>query len=116
MNVDVGGLSDCDSVVDRGKMTHVEPLQNRGFQHHQKYEEWHRGLKNHLTHPHPNVYNLLKLLQNELAKNKIQLIQYAGGGKRVQRKRKYREIDSSLKQTRLQNYDTTGVHVAYSAS
>ena len=59
-------------------------------------EGWHHKLKSHVQHPHPNIYNLIKLIQSQQSATEIRLIQYAAGGKRIQRKRKYVQIDNRL--------------------
>jgi hypothetical protein len=57
---------------------------------------WHSKLKKHLQHPHHNIFNLIKLLKHEEAINDMKMNQCAAGGKRVPKKRKYREIDHRL--------------------
>jgi hypothetical protein len=74
-------------------------------------EGWHSKLKKH-------IFNLIKLLKHEEAINDMKMIQYAAGGKRVSKKRKYREIDhrlTELKQ-RLHNQEISPVQFADTAS
>jgi len=68
-------------------------------------EGWHLKLKNQVHHSHPNIYKLITILQRQQASTEIKIIQYAAGGKRVPRKRKYVEIDDRLDtlKDRLQN-------------
>jgi hypothetical protein len=61
---------------------------------------------------------LIKLLEHEEAINDMKMNQCAAGGKRVPKKRKYREIDhrlTELKQ-RLHNQEISPVQVADTAS
>jgi hypothetical protein len=46
-------------------------------------EGWHHKLKNHVAHPHPNIFYLINLLKEQQASTEIKLIQYSAGGKRV---------------------------------
>ncbi|VDH98994.1 Hypothetical predicted protein [Mytilus galloprovincialis] len=46
-------------------------------------ERWHSRLKKHVTHAHPNIFELIKLLKHEETFNALTVIQYAAGGKRV---------------------------------
>lgn len=67
-------------------------------------EGWHNKLKKLVKSPHPNILNMIKLLQHEEAIHLYTLLQYWAGGKLVPRKRKYREIDSRpVLKTRLEN-------------
>ncbi|VDI61105.1 Hypothetical predicted protein [Mytilus galloprovincialis] len=81
-------------------------------------EGWHHKLKNHVEHPHPNIFNLVKLLKKQQAAIEVRLIQYSAGGKRRQRKRKYIEIDTRLAdlKQRLQDNSMTPVEYADAAS
>ena len=81
-------------------------------------EGWHHKLKSHVQHPHPNIYNLIKLIQSQQSATEIRLIQYAAGGKRIQRKRKYVQIDNRLAtlKERLTNGAITPEEFADSAS
>lgn len=81
-------------------------------------EGWHGKLKKLVKAPHPNIFNMVKLLQHEEAVHACTLLQYQAGGKRVPRKRKYREIDSRLTtlKTRLQNQELTPVQFADAAA
>jgi hypothetical protein len=79
-------------------------------------EDWHNKLKKHLQHPHPNIFNLIKLLKHEEAINDMKMIQYAVGRKRVPKKRKYRQIDHRLTEQRLHNKEISPVQFADTAS
>ncbi|KAJ8310642.1 hypothetical protein KUTeg_012507 [Tegillarca granosa] len=57
-------------------------------------EGWHSKIKEFVKTPHPNIYRFIELLQRQKALSRCQMLQYAAGGKRVNRKRKYREIES----------------------
>ena len=81
-------------------------------------EGWHHKLKNHVAHPHPNIFYLINLLKEQQASTEIKLIQYSAGGKRVPRKGKYVEIDNRLVnlKRRLRNNLITHVNYADAAS
>jgi hypothetical protein len=67
-------------------------------------------LKNHVAHPHPNIFYLINLLKEQQASTEIKLIQYSTGGKRVPRKGKYVEIDNRLVNLK-RRYVTTWLHM-----
>jgi hypothetical protein len=71
-------------------------------------------LKNHVAHPHPNIFYLINLLKEQQASTEIKLIQYSAGGKCVPRKGKYVEIDNRLVnlKSRLRNILITPVNYA----
>ena len=72
-------------------------------------EGWHSKLKKHLQHPHPSIFNLIKLLKHEEAINDMKMIQYAAGGKRVPKKRNYRsDWRHSERQSANSQYDVKG--------
>ena len=76
-------------------------------------EGWHSKLKKYLQHPHPNIYKLIEMLKREQAANEIKQIQYAAGGKRVPRKRKYREIDDRLARLKMRHRDSEITTIQY---
>jgi hypothetical protein len=59
-------------------------MQRCGLQYHN--QGWHHKLKNHVAHPHPNIFYLINLLKEQQASTEIKLIQYSAGGKHVPRK------------------------------
>ncbi|XP_076094650.1 uncharacterized protein LOC143065150 [Mytilus galloprovincialis] len=81
-------------------------------------EGWHSKIKKIVQTPHPNIYKLIELLQRQEAASRCQMLQYAAGGKRINRKRKYREIETSLGnlKQRHANREMTTVQFADSAS
>ncbi|VDI32966.1 Hypothetical predicted protein [Mytilus galloprovincialis] len=81
-------------------------------------ERWHSKIKKIVQTPHPNIYKLIELLQCQEAVSRCPMLQYAAGGKRINRRRKYREIETrlgNLKQ-RHANREMTTVQFADSAS
>ncbi|VDI30071.1 Hypothetical predicted protein [Mytilus galloprovincialis] len=57
---------------------------------------WHSKVKQIVQTPHPDIYKLIELLQRQEADSRCPMLQYAAGGKRINRKRKYREIETRL--------------------
>ena len=74
-------------------------------------EGWHSKLKKLVKAAHPNIFSMISVLRQEEAFHALTLIQYRAGGKRIPRKRKYREIDDRLQtlKIRLQNDEPTPV-------
>jgi len=81
-------------------------------------EGWHSKIKKHTHHQHPNIFFLIRLLKQEEASSEIRRIQYSAGGKRVNRKRKYIEIDNRLFRLadRLRNSEMTTMEFTDAAS
>ncbi|KAK3106289.1 hypothetical protein FSP39_017023 [Pinctada imbricata] len=81
-------------------------------------EGWHSKLNKHFNHPHPNIYRLIDVIKRIQAANEVQQVQYAAGGKRATRKRKYKEIDRRLDdlKTTLNNGEITALAYADAAS
>ncbi|XP_071176225.1 uncharacterized protein [Mytilus edulis] len=81
-------------------------------------EGWHSKLKKLVKAAHPNIFSMIRLLRQEEAFHALTLIQYRAGGKRIPRKRKYREIDDRLQtlKIRLQNDELTPVEYGDAAS
>ena len=50
-------------------------------------EGWHHKLKNQVKHPHPNIYNLIKLIISQQSTTEIRLIQYATGRKNPEKEK-----------------------------
>lgn len=61
-------------------------------------EGWHSKIKKIVQTPHPSIYKLTKLSQRQEAASRCQMLQYAAGGKRINRKKK--KIQRNLDQTR----------------
>ena len=70
-------------------------------------EGWHTSMKKTIQVPHPNMYRLLEHLKEEQAVNEVTLIQYAAGGVRPVKRRRYTQLYQRLQQLklRLQNQD-----------
>lgn len=81
-------------------------------------EGWHSKIKKVVKVPHPNIYRLVELLKRQEALSRCQMLQYASGGKRVNRKRKYREIEDRLGDLKLRhtNREMTTLQFADAAS
>lgn len=81
-------------------------------------EGWHNKLKKHVRCAHPNIYSLLKLLKQIQAANEVTMIQYAAGGVRATKRRKYRAIDDRITQLkeRLDRGDIDIIQYADAAS
>ncbi|VDI81545.1 Hypothetical predicted protein [Mytilus galloprovincialis] len=81
-------------------------------------EGWHSKPKKHITHAHPNIFEIIKLLKHEEASNALTMMQYAAGGKRVAPKKKYVEINNRLDelQFRHRNQEVTTVEFGDAAS
>ncbi|VDI03735.1 Hypothetical predicted protein [Mytilus galloprovincialis] len=81
-------------------------------------EGWHSKLKKHVTHAHPNIFELIKLLKHEEAFNAMTMIQYAAGGKRAAPKKKYVEINIRLDEVKLRhrNQEVTTIEFGDAAS
>jgi len=79
-----GNISECNHFDHDGPRTtnHVEG--------------WHSRINKKCRKPHPNVYAMVRLLQQEQATNEAKIIQLRAGGKQRPRKRKYVELDSRL--------------------
>ncbi|VDI73534.1 Hypothetical predicted protein [Mytilus galloprovincialis] len=60
------------------------------------FEGLHSKVKKLVKAAHPNIFNMISLLRQEEAVHALTLLQYRAGGKRIPRKRKYREIDNRL--------------------
>ncbi|XP_071154896.1 uncharacterized protein, partial [Mytilus edulis] len=120
-NTNINTLAFTDYVTEywvetnRHLWNHYDTVGTRTNNH---LEGWHHKLKNHVEHPHPNIFNLVKLLKKQQAAIEVRLIQYSAGGKRRQRKRKYIEIDTRLAdlKQRLQDNSMTPVEYADAAS
>ncbi|XP_071132952.1 uncharacterized protein [Mytilus edulis] len=80
-------------------------------------EGWHSKLKKHVTHAHPNIFELIKLLKHEEAFNAMTMIQYAGG-KRAAPKKKYVEINLRLDELKVRhrNQEVTTIEFGDAAS
>ncbi|KAJ8311534.1 hypothetical protein KUTeg_010889 [Tegillarca granosa] len=81
-----------------------------------KYSKLSEQLNNGCSHP--NIFNLRKLLKQIQAANEVTMIQYAAGGVRVTKRRKYRSIDERILQLkeRLQRGDIDIIQYADAAS
>jgi hypothetical protein len=65
-------------------------------------EGWHNKIKKKVPHAHPNIYQIIKVLQNTQAVTECTIIQCAAGGARPPKRRRYRVTDTSF------NYSETG--------
>ena len=81
-------------------------------------EGWHSKLKKLIQHSHPNIYRIITTLQQIEASNSIKQIQYAAGGTRPVKRRKYRDLEDRLStlKLRLQAGEITVVQYADAAS
>ncbi|XP_060062976.1 uncharacterized protein LOC132543455 [Ylistrum balloti] len=59
-------------------------------------EGWHNKLKKRVKTAHPNIYNIIEKFQRLQAATEVKIIQYAAGGQRRQKARKYREVEEHL--------------------
>ena len=68
-------------------------------------EGWHSNINMICKTAHPNIYTMVKMLQNIQSTNEAKLIQLSAGGKQRTKKRKYRQLHFGLQQlqTRLRN-------------
>ena len=55
-------------------------------------------MKNKVRHAHPNIYEIVDLLQTTQAMTEITVVQYSAGGARPPKRPVYRRIDSKLQQ------------------
>ena len=64
-------------------------------------EGWHHKLKNQVKHPHPNIYNLIKLIISQQSTTEIRLIQYAAGRENPEKEKvcTYRQLTSYTERT-----------------
>ena len=69
-------------------------------------EGWHNKLKKRVGVAHPNIYKVIDEFKKEQAANEVKMEQYAAGGQRRKRTKKYREVEERLQ--RLKNDLTTG--------
>jgi hypothetical protein len=60
-------------------------------------EGWHNKIKKKVRHAHPNIYEIIDLLQTTQTMTEITIIQYAAGA-RPPKRPTYRRIDSRLQQ------------------
>ena len=59
-------------------------------------EGWHSMLKKAVQHSHPNIFSILRTIQEVESFSCIKVVQYATGGKRPTKRRKYKNIDTRL--------------------
>jgi hypothetical protein len=63
-------------------------------------EGWLNKIKKKVRHVHPNIYEIIDLLQTTKAITEVTIIQYTAGGARPPTIPTYRRIDSRLQQLR----------------
>ena len=61
-------------------------------------------MANAQLHPHPNIYEIIKILQTTQAMTEITIIHFAAGGTRPMKRRKYRTIDNQLRRLKDRLY------------
>jgi hypothetical protein len=59
-------------------------------------EGWHNKIKKNVHHAHPNIYQIIEVLQNTQAVAECTIIQYGAGGARPPKRRRYRVMDTRL--------------------
>ena len=60
-------------------------------------EGWNNKIKKKVHHAHPNIYQIIEVLQNiQALVTECTIIQYAAGGARPPKRRRYRVIDTRL--------------------
>jgi hypothetical protein len=59
-------------------------------------EGWHNKIKKKVHHAHPNIYLIIEVLQNTQTVTECTIIQYAAGGARPPKRRRYIVIDTRL--------------------
>ncbi|KAJ8304210.1 hypothetical protein KUTeg_017793 [Tegillarca granosa] len=100
-DIDINTTPFCDYVTEywvennRDIWNHFE---NEGPRTTNHLEGWHNKLKKQVRCTHPNIFNLLKLLKQIQAANEVSMIQYAAGGVRATKRRKFRSIDERIVQ------------------
>ena len=78
---------------DRQRWNHFT---NQGPRTNNNVEGWHSRINKKLNHGHPNIFQLIELLQKEQATTEATRIQLSAGGKRKLKKKKYQVIDRRL--------------------
>ncbi|KAJ8309724.1 LOW QUALITY PROTEIN: hypothetical protein KUTeg_011589 [Tegillarca granosa] len=84
---------DASKLLDRDLWNHHATGEPRATNH---LEGWDGKLKKLVKAPHPNIFNMVKLLKHEEAVHACTLLQYQAVVNVSQRQHKYREIDSRL--------------------
>ncbi|XP_060062830.1 uncharacterized protein LOC132543355 [Ylistrum balloti] len=59
-------------------------------------EGWHNKLKKRVKTAHPNIYKIIEEFQRLQAATEVKMIQYAAGGQRRKKARKYRGVEERL--------------------
>ncbi|KAJ8298323.1 hypothetical protein KUTeg_024854 [Tegillarca granosa] len=73
-------------------------------------EGWHHKLNNQMHRAHLNIFTIIKLLQTFQSANEIKIIQLAAGGKRRKKEKKYRDLETRLRQLK-ERYELDMINV-----
>lgn len=100
---------------DRQQWNHFETVGPRTTNH---LEGWHSKVKRAVQHAHPNIFTVIELFQKVEASSAIKMLQFAAGGARPIKRRRYRALNSRLAalKTSLGNGEMEVVHYADTAS
>lgn len=70
--------------------------QTEGPRTNNHLEGWHNKLKKRVKTAHPNIFKIVSEFQKEQAANEVKIVQYAAGGQKRKRMKKYREVEERL--------------------
>lgn len=104
-----------EGLFSRTSWNHFDTDGHRTTNH---LEGWHHKLNRLTMKAHPNVFELIAVLQTEQAANEVKILQLEGGSAPVAKRRKYRNIDQRLTtlKDRFLRGDITVLKYADSAS
>ena len=89
-------IDNADTNINSVNFTEQWVENNRDLWNHHNTEDsrttnhlegWHQQLKNQVKHPHPNIYNLIKLIISQQSTTEIRLIQYAAGSENPEKEK-----------------------------
>lgn len=81
-----------------GHLTHWNHYDNDGSRTTNVVEGWHHKFNRMCRRPHPNIFMFIQLIQKEQAANEAKMIQLAAGGVVRPKKKKYRQLDTRIRQ------------------
>ena len=92
-------------MTEQFRPSSLTTVDNDGPRTTNNVEGWHSNINMICKTAHPNIYTMVKMLQNIQSTNEAKLIQLSAGGKQRTKKRKYRQLHFGLQQlqTRLRN-------------
>ena len=114
---DTPGVTRFDDYVTEQWVESLNHYDNGGPRTTNNVEGWHSKINKICKTAHPNIYTIMKMLQNIQSTNEAKLIQLSAGGKQRTKKRMHRQLDSLQQlKTRFRNGTLNVVDYADAAS